>query len=220
MRGRDSEVFGKVPGGASHWSVRRKGDLTWEWCTFANNDGVARQEFPIGELSLGTIRERWGAGTYRLMFLSLGNGIRQVHGNGKIFELTARNRGGTPRPIGRVRDAEPETSEGHEDMVRALLKAAQGKSSATELYETLAIPTGMGLSALFSAQERLNERLDRLEKRLGAIEEKLTDDEPASAPASSRLDRLLDRLENIEGHLARAAPVRRASPSGRRTPRS
>jgi len=219
MRRRDSEVFGKVPAGTTHWSVRRKGALSWEWCTFALQDGIARQEFPIAELSLTLIRDRWGSGTYRLMFLSLGNGIRQVYGNGRIFELTASHRGGTPRPMGRVREEEPPAGEAHGDMVRVLLKAGQGKQTPAEVYETLAIPMGMGLSSLFSGQDRITERLDALEQRLAALEARLQDEPAERAESPSRLDRLLDRLESIEGHLARSAPPRRNSPTGRRTPR-
>jgi len=221
MRRRDSEIFGKVPAGATHWSVRRKDVLTWEWCTYAGADGVVKQEFPIADLSLATVRDRWGNGTYRVMFLALGQGIRQVYGNGKIFELTAALRGGTPRPMGRVREEDaPAADPAYGDMVRVLLKAGHGKETPAEVYEALAVPLGMGLSALYAAQDRITERLDAIERRLAALElrppDEASDDEKAAAP---RLDRLLDRLESIEGHLARSAPVRRNSPGARKTPR-
>jgi hypothetical protein len=222
MRRHDSDIFGKVPTGATHWSVRRKAALTWEWCTFAAEDGIVRQEFPVAELSLAQIRDRWGHGTYRVMFVSLGQGVRQVFGNGKIFELTASQRGGTPRPVGRDRE-EPAPAEARGDMVRVLLKAGYDKTTPAEVYEALAVPMGMGLSSLFAGQDRTGERLDALERRLAAIEAKLApaaeERAPAPAPIDGRLDRLLDRLESIEGHLARPAPTRRPSPTGRRTPR-
>jgi hypothetical protein len=221
MRRTQSEVMGKVPVGATHWSVRRKGALSWEWCTFAGDDGVARQEFPISTLTVECVRDRWGSGTYRIMFVAIGRGVRQVSGNGKIFELTAAQRGGTPRPTGRAADAD--APEDHSEMVRVLLKAANGKTSAAELYETLAVPLGMGLSSLFAGQDRMNERLDAIERRMLELETS----RPAPRPTppqevevgASRLDRLLDRLESIEGRLERATVPRKASPSGRRTPR-
>ena len=109
-------------------------------------------------------------------------------------------------------------------MVRVLLKAGHDKGTPAEVYDALAVPLGMGLSSLFAGQDRLGERLDALERRLGALEAKL-DERVAPAviderePSSTRLDRLLDRLESIEGHLTRSAPARRPSPTGRRTPR-
>jgi hypothetical protein len=220
MRRRDSEVLGKVPAGATHWSVRRKSAYAWDWCTYAHRDGIARQEFPVSELSVDAIRDRWGSGTYRVMFIALGNGVRQVHGNGKIFELTATPGGGTPRPAGRALVDAP-APEAHDEMVRVLLDAARGKQSATELYETLAVPMGMGLSALFTGQDRILERLDTLERRLMALERRAAAPDAAEAGNATRLDRLLDRLESLEGHLVRSpAPPRRNSPGGgRRTPR-
>jgi hypothetical protein len=217
MRRTQSEVLGKTPLGATHWSVRRKGTLSWEWCTYAGDDGIARQEFPIPTLSVECIRDRWGSGTYRVMFVALGAGVRHVSGNGKIFELTGARRGGTPRPTGRAAELETDAPEDHGDMVRVLLKAAHGKTSPVELYETLAVPLGMGLSSLFAAQERLSERLDAIERTLAELG--VARRPPERDEGASRLDRLLDRLESIEGRLARAAPQRRPSPSGRKTPR-
>jgi hypothetical protein len=200
--------------------VRRKAGLAWEWCTFAAEDGIVRQEFPIAELSLAHVRDRWGNGTYRVMFVSLGQGARQVFGHGKIFELTASQVGGTPRPVGRDREEALPVGDARGDMVRVLLKAGYDKTTPAEVYEALAVPMGMGLSALFAGQERTSERLDALERRLAALEAKLVPvAEEERTPTSSRLDRLLDRLESIEGHLARPVPTRRPSPTGRRTPR-
>jgi BMFP domain-containing protein YqiC len=76
----------------------------------------------------------------------------------------------------------------------------------------------MGLSSLFAAQDRVGERLDAIERRLAELEAGAAP--PAEvAPNAERLDRLLDRLESIEGRLERAAVPRKPSPSGRRTPR-
>lgn len=216
MKNRESDVFGKVPVGVTHWSIRQKGSLSWDWCTFRSADGTEHQDFPIAELSLATIRDRWGAGTYRVLFLSLGRGIRQSHGNGKIFEVKRTPRGAarTTEVQGGAMHDHP-APEDHSEMVRVLLRAAQGKRTPAELFETLAVPLGMGLSSLFTMQERIGERLDAIEHRLATLESNgapASRDEQAGA---SRLDRLLDRLEAIERHLA-PPPSRKPSPGPRR----
>jgi hypothetical protein len=221
---RDSEVFGKVPQGATHYSVRRKGALTWEWCTYAGPEGVATHEFVIGDLSLATIRKRWGNGTYRLMYLALGRGTRQVFGNGKIFELTGPERSATPRtagaarrgavPIGRVGlvAAHSPAPEDHSDLVRALLIAGEGKRDGQELFESLAIPVGMALGSAFSSIEKVQARLLAVEERLASIEAKLGGRVGGDAPAEDRLDRMLQKLESIESRLERPASRRRTPP--------
>lgn len=222
---RDSEVFGKLPQGATHYSVRRKGALTWEWCTYAGPEGVATQEFSIGDLSLATIRKRWGNGTYRLMFLALGRGTRQVFGNGKIFELTAPERSATPRaagavarrgaaPIGRVGlvAAQAPAPEDHGDLVRALLRAGEGKRDGRELFESLAIPVGMALGSAFSSIEKVQARLVAVEERLASIEAKLGMRLGIDPAAEDRLDRLLGKLETLESRLDRPASRRRTPP--------
>jgi len=221
---RDSEVFGKLPQGATHYSVRRKGALTWEWCTYAGPDGIATHEFGIGDLSLTTIRKRWGNGTYRLMFLALGRGTRQVFGNGKIFELTAPERSATPRtagaaarrgavPIGRVGlvAAQAPAPEDHSDLVRALLVAGEGKHDGHELFESLAVPVGMALGSAFSSIEKVQARLLALEERLASIEAKLEGHGAVDPPAEDRIDRMLQKLEGIASRLERP-PTRRRTP--------
>lgn len=209
----ESPAFGRIPRGATHWSVRKRGPYAWEWCTFAGRGGVAEHEFGIGDLSIALIRKRWGEGTYRVMFLSTVTGVRQVFGNGKVFELLGSHQTGTPKPTGRVTPpieehaAQPEATADHSDMVRALLLAADGRSSPKELFEALAIPTGIGLSSLFSFQEKATERLEAIERRLAALEAKLGQ-QASAAP----LGAVLDKLEAIEARLARAVPA--ASPRG------
>ena len=77
----ETPVFGRIPQGATHWSIRKRGPLSWEWCTYAGREGVVQQEFGIGDLSITLIRKRWGAGTYRVMFVSLTRGARQIGKN-------------------------------------------------------------------------------------------------------------------------------------------
>jgi hypothetical protein len=205
----ETPVFGRIPRGATHWSIRKRGDYAWEWCTFAGGDGVVQQEFGIGDLSVALIRKRWGEGTYRVMFVSHASGTRQVFGNGKVFELVGSHQTGTPKPTGRVTPAQaeaarPERTADHADMVRALLLAAEGKSGAKEIFEALAIPTGIGLSSLFAFQERASDRLEAIEKRLASLERRLGAPPAQTAPAAP-LDRVLDKLEAIEERLSRAA---------------
>ncbi|MBW2537139.1 MAG: hypothetical protein JRI55_36970 [Deltaproteobacteria bacterium] len=67
---------------------RRIAERKWQWCT-TPVDGIAVNEFPLAELSTDTIRERWGPGEYRVMFVSIPEeGVRRVNGNGRIFHLT------------------------------------------------------------------------------------------------------------------------------------
>lgn len=209
MQRNETPVFGRIPRGATHWSIRKRGDYAWEWCTFAGRDGVAQQEFGIGDLSVALIRKRWGEGTYRVMFLSTASGTRQVFGNGKVFELVGSQQSGTPKPTGRAATPEPApraTTADHAAMVRALLLAAEGHSGPKELFEALAVPTGIGLSSLFSFQERATERLEGIERRLAALEERLEAGARAEVTKGAPIDRVLDKLEAIEARLAKGPP--------------
>jgi hypothetical protein len=238
MQRNETPIFGRIPQGATHWSIRKRGELSWDWCTFADREGVAQQEFPLTDLAVPLIRRRWGAGIYRVMFLSNAGGVRQVFGNGKVFELTGANQAGSPRPAGREppENVAPQSATGsspdapattaeHHDMVRALLLASEGHKSAKELFEALAVPTGIGLSSLFSFQERASERLEAIERRLVSLEQRLSAGasapDPAPRPPSpDPWARVLDKLEAIEARMRPAAepapPARRSSPGPRR----
>jgi hypothetical protein len=217
---RDSAAIGKAPAGATHWSVRRKGPFTWDWCTHVSPEGEATQEFPVAELSLPTIRKRWGPGIYRVMFLSIARGARKVLGDGKTFALPeAEERSATLRSAqaARASDAEPPPAqEDHAYIVRALLRAAEGKHRPDELFEALAVPLGMALSSLFTLQDRNSERLDAIERRLGQVENRLGIVRPIEEEASPVLGRILDKLQAIEGRLGPPAGGRR---EGAATPR-
>jgi hypothetical protein len=208
---RDSTLLGKTPAGTTHWTVSRKGALAWESCT--HRSGVDWQgEFPIADLSLALIRRRWGDGVYRVSFLALGRGSRQMLGAGRIFEISGSGeRSPAPKP-GRAPADTGAAPEDHSEMIRALLKAQEGKRTPNELFEALAVPTGMGLSSLFSSLERVSERLEAIERRLEALEAH----DPPAAPAAAPLERVLDKLEAIEQRLAQAAPPGRSPPGGRR----
>jgi hypothetical protein len=199
---RDSTLLGKTPPGTTHWTLSRKGALSWEPCTF-RSDPDWIHEFPIAELSVALIRRRWGDGVYRVSFLALGRGGRQPLGMGRVFEISGS---GERSPAPRADGATPED---HSGLVRALLRAGEGKRTANELFEALAVPTGMGLSTLSSQIERLAERLESIEQRLAALEAR-------AAPPPAPLDRVLDKLDAIEQRLAQAVPP--APRPGRRSP--
>ena len=203
---RDSTLLGKTPTGATHWTLSRKGALSWESCTW-RTDAEWQTEFPIADLAVALIRKRWGDGVYRVAFLAVGRGGRQSLGPGRVFEISGAGdrTPTTPRPS-------TDVPEDHSPMIRALLRAAEGKRTPAELFEALAVPTGMGLSSLFSQLERVSERLEGIERRLSALEAR-----PAAPPAAMReapLDRVLDKLDAIEQRLAQAVPSSR--PGGRR----
>jgi hypothetical protein len=200
-----SSVFGRVPVGTTHFSLSRKGALGWEGVTHRDRSGWHHQ-FPIADLSVSLIVTRWGPGTYRASFLSLGRSGEESLGAGRVFEVT-------PTAGGQVRHPSPQPDD-HSEMVRALLHAADGKRSPGELFEALAIPTGMALSALFTAVERLNERLDLIERRLDAPRGRVAAPPEARAAEEDAFERVLAKLESIEQRLP---PARRPSP-GRRTP--
>lgn len=205
---RDSATIGKAPAGATHWSMRRKGQLAWEQCTHGSPQGTLAQEFPLADLSLATIRTRWGPGTYRVSFLVVARGSRQVVGNGKTFEVSEPARAGD----------EGKTPEDHSHMVRALLRAAEGKHQPEELFEALAIPLGMALSSLFTLQDRMGERLEALERRLALLEDRLNVQRAPEADASPMLGRILEKLDAMERRLTPPTPAapaaRRDSPAG------
>jgi hypothetical protein len=225
---RDSALLGKTPAGATHWTLSRKGALAWESCTW-RTDVEWQTEFPLADLGVAVIRKRWGEGIYRVSFLSLGRGGRQSLGPGRVFEIDgATERTPTPRPAEAQRPqaravamgetpkppARPATDvpEDHSPMIHALLRAAEGKRTPAELFEALAVPTGMGLSSLFSQLERVAERLEVIERRLSALEDR-SPQSPSRAP-ETHLDRVLDKLDAIEQRLAHAVPSSR--PGGRK----
>jgi hypothetical protein len=206
---RDSALMGKTPAGATHWTVSRKGSLSWESCTWRTETEWSH-EFPIADLGVALIRKRWGDGIYRVAFLSVSRGKRQSLGAGRVFEVSdAGEQPPPPRPVTGFGTPEPED---HSGMVHALLRGAEGKRTANELFEALAVPTGMGLSTLFAQLGRVAERLEGIERRLSALE---AHPPPAATAAGAQapLDRVLDKLDAIEQRLAQAAPP---SPRARR----
>jgi hypothetical protein len=91
----DAEVIGSPPANATHWQLRRQTAGGWSRCDFAAGDGdVAVAEWPLGELSLATVRRRWGAGTYRVVWMA-STPKRKPCGTGRPFILKPP----APRPV-------------------------------------------------------------------------------------------------------------------------
>lgn len=100
MQATERTVIGKIPSKATHWSVRREvSPGSWEWQQLADEHGIAVKDFPMRDLSIKGIQQRWGAGRYRVMYLEMRDGMRRVQGNGRIFELTEPGaKASSPRP--------------------------------------------------------------------------------------------------------------------------
>ncbi len=210
----ETPAFGRIPEGATHWSVRREGPHAWQWCTFTDRQGVVQHEFPISDLDIALIKRRFGPGRYRVMFLAIVGSARRVFGNGRVFELGPSQPRVAPTKAERVTGPEAtrreqDPSEPFEPIVRSLLAAGQGQKNAGELFHALAVPTGIGLGQLFEAQAAIGERLAAIERRLDALERASAPRaRPEESPAA--LDRVLAKLDAIE---TRLAPPRRRSPS-------
>ena len=81
----DCEVMGSPPPNATHWRLRRQVQGLWQQCQ-AGDDDVEVIEWPLSELSLAGIRERWGAGTYRVTWMASSPKCKPV-GTGRPFGL-------------------------------------------------------------------------------------------------------------------------------------
>ena len=66
----DAMLFGTCPEGAEAWQCKRAApDGKLEGLSFESSDGVKVFQWPLDELSLVTIRDRWGIGRYRVAWL-------------------------------------------------------------------------------------------------------------------------------------------------------
>ena len=88
----DHPVFGAAPVSVTHWAIKRQTPMgQWEPLSFVTPDGqVEVREFPIAELSVDIVRQRWGAGTYRVSWRDQApNGGLVARGSGRIFTVPA-----------------------------------------------------------------------------------------------------------------------------------
>lgn len=77
--------MGSPPPNATHWRLRRQVQGLWQQCQ-AGDDEVEVIEWPLSELSLGEIRQRWGAGTFRVTWMASTPKCKPV-GTGRPFGL-------------------------------------------------------------------------------------------------------------------------------------
>lgn len=63
--------FGAVPADATYWAAHKAGlGGTWDTLSWgAPGDTVELREWPLADLSEETVRERWGAGIYKIQWL-------------------------------------------------------------------------------------------------------------------------------------------------------
>lgn len=82
--------FGSVPQRCTHWGVKRQTPVGgWEPLGYRDPSSTLElREWPLAQLSEDTIRERWGAGTYRLQWYgTTDTGGRASLGQGRYLTL-------------------------------------------------------------------------------------------------------------------------------------
>lgn len=89
---RDVSMFGALPEAATHFGIKKLNAREKYDSQFAPSaDGEADvREWPIEHLSLGFVRQNWGAGTYRVEWVGpTPNGGRGFICNGRVFTVRA-----------------------------------------------------------------------------------------------------------------------------------
>jgi len=98
----DAMLFGTCPEGAEAWQCKRAApDGKLEGLSFESSDGVKVFQWPLDELSLVTIRDRWGIGRYRVAWLGKN---RVAMGRTQVIELTQQPEvvAAVPSPVPQV----------------------------------------------------------------------------------------------------------------------
>lgn len=92
-------AFGAVPKNALRWGINRA-TLHGDWDTLKHGtDGVLHEDWPIDELSEANVRERWGAGTYRVSWwTATPRGGRKFICNGRIVTFEGPTQAAPPAP--------------------------------------------------------------------------------------------------------------------------
>ncbi|MDB4884459.1 MAG: hypothetical protein JWL95_3225 [Gemmatimonadetes bacterium] len=82
-------IFGGAPPSATHWACHRieqsGAPVALSWGD--EGESVELREWPMVELTEKTIRERWGAGSYKIQWLRSENGSRKSISYGRVFKL-------------------------------------------------------------------------------------------------------------------------------------
>lgn len=82
--GEAADSYFAPPNGARAWRCARLVGQAWEGLTYELPDGSAEvNEWPIAELSVRTLRERWGPGCYRVIWIGSREGKRVALGKAR-----------------------------------------------------------------------------------------------------------------------------------------
>src|SRR6516164_6933662 len=91
--------FGAIAPAVTQWSVHRLMGEVSARLGHPDADGVTCERWPIADLSIATLRERWGAGRYRCNWFGVVEGKNASLGKSPVIELTATNaENETPEP--------------------------------------------------------------------------------------------------------------------------
>ena len=75
-------IFGQIPQKATHWGAKRlsaNGAVRVSWA--APGASAESREWPLSELSSGSLRERWGAGQFEILWVAYDkSGVRRALG--------------------------------------------------------------------------------------------------------------------------------------------
>jgi hypothetical protein len=191
-------IFGAVPERATAWGLKRRTPIgQWETLSFAVPGGMAElKEWPLGELAEVTVRNRWGAGTFRVLWWgTTERGARKLITQGREFTLLA-----APEPVAAPAPAGPSLPDGFAQalMLMDLIdKRANGQVNGMAQIAAIMATRGGGggidgatlqlmlerqNSALTAALAPLADRLARLE---GDDEDDEDDDDDDGSPAST-----------------------------------
>jgi hypothetical protein len=203
-------VFGSVPVDATHWRVKRIGlNGAWEPLTHPLPDGtLAVSEWPITELTPDTLRDRWGAGTFQIVWYGPGeNGrLRHITQSGTIKVLP-------PAVVAPVAaPAAPAARDGFGEVERALVmmqslsqltstlvRPPQAAPESEELRRVVGELAEMRARLEAEAAQRIVEerhraelaerdrRIAQLERRLDDAEREEPGDEPMFRPGDGSL---------------------------------
>jgi hypothetical protein len=79
--------FGNPTPDATHWQIHRMGGAGDELLSFPDPDGVMSTRWPIADLSMALVRERWGAGKYHVRWYTADGDGNRTRGKSPTFEI-------------------------------------------------------------------------------------------------------------------------------------
>jgi hypothetical protein len=229
------ETF-SVPGpDVTHWSCFRfqPGDDTntkGERLTHESDDGVALREWPIADLSVAAIRERWGSGIFRVGWLSIKGAKRTNRGRSQAVALgdVAQAAPTLPAPAApplhmammanpiafmreireMAREEMATVDRGVENRIGALTQLAQvfvGARQAPAVDPGVAQALGQlgqGMQAIAATLENVNARLAALESGEGDEDDDEDEDDDDEDDDDAPEPDAIDRLMNGAERLA------------------